>query len=84
MRYVTARRDDAGHVLAIDDPLAPRIAEAVGDAADPVTIVERLLGITEIFGDLADDVALRGLLAEALTGLTEAGALAALRNTIGA
>jgi fructuronate reductase len=80
MRYVTARRDDAGRQLPLDDPLAPRIGDVVGDAADPTTIVERLLSLTEIFGDLGDDVTLRGLLAAALAELTRAGALAALRN----
>jgi fructuronate reductase len=84
MRYVTARHDDAGRPLAVDDPLAPRIAEVVGEAASPGTIVERLLGIAEMFGDLADDVRLRGLLAEALAELSRAGALVALRNATGA
>jgi fructuronate reductase len=84
MRYVTARHDDARRPLAIDDPLATRIAEVLGDAGNPVTIVERLLGIKEMFGDLADDIALRDLLAEALTELTRAGALATLRNATGA
>ncbi len=82
MRYVSARRDDAGRPLTIDDPLASRIADAVGQAGDPATIVERLLGLTEIFGDLADDVALRDLLAAALTELARGGALTALRNAI--
>ena len=82
MRYVTAGRDDAGRPLAIDDPLALRIADAVGRPSDPATVVERLLGITEMFGDLADDVALRGLLVGALTQLTRGGALNALRNAI--
>jgi fructuronate reductase len=80
MRYVTARYDDAGRPLAVDDPLAPRVAEVAGEAADPGTIVERLLGLNEMFGDLADDVALRILLAEALAELSRSGALAALRN----
>jgi fructuronate reductase len=80
MRYVTARHDDAGRQLVIDDPLASRIAEVVGQAGDPVTIVERLLSIAEIFGDLAADAVLRGLLAETLAELTRGGALAAVRN----
>jgi fructuronate reductase len=84
MRYVTARHDDEGRPLAIDDPLAPQFAEAARSSGDPVTTVERLLGITEMFGDLGDDVELRGLLSDALTELTRAGALAALRNAIGA
>jgi fructuronate reductase len=84
MRYVTAGHDDLGRPLVIDDPLATRIAEAVGSAGNPVTIVERLLGITEMFGDLADDAGLRRSLSEALTALMHAGALATLRNATGA
>ncbi|HEY5050382.1 MAG TPA: mannitol dehydrogenase family protein, partial [Acidothermaceae bacterium] len=80
MRYVTARHDDAGRPLPIDDPLEPRIADVVGQSADPTTIVERLLGLTEVFGDLREDIALRGWLTEALAELTRAGALAALRH----
>jgi fructuronate reductase len=81
MRYVTAGHDDAGRPLVVDDPLASRIAEAVGSAGDPVTIVERLLGIGEMFGGLADDIALRGLLAAALAELSRAGVLATLRGS---
>jgi fructuronate reductase len=84
MRYVTARHDDEGRPLAVDDPLAPKIAEAVGDAGDPGTIVERLLGIKEMFGDLTEDAELRGLLAATLAELTRGGALAALRNATAA
>jgi fructuronate reductase len=84
MRYVTARHDEAGGALVIDDPLMPRIAEVVGQAGDPATIVERLLSVAEIFGDLADDLTLRDLLAAALAELTRAGTLTALRNATGA
>lgn len=82
MRYVTAGHDDAGRPLVVDDPLASRIAEVVGSTGDPVTIVDRLLGIGEMFGDLVDDAALRALLAAALAQLTRGGALTALRNAI--
>jgi fructuronate reductase len=80
MRYATARHDDAGRPLVVDDPQASRIADVVAQAGDPATIVERLLRLTEMFGDLGDDVALRGSLATALAELTRAGALATLRN----
>jgi fructuronate reductase len=83
MRYVSARHDDTGHPLVVDDPLAPRIAGALGQAGAPATIVERLLTIAEMFGDLADDVALRDSLTAALAELTQAGALATLRNATG-
>jgi fructuronate reductase len=80
MRYVSARQDDAGRPCIVDDPLAVRIAEVVGAATDPGRVVERLLSLTEMFGELADDVVVRGSLTEALTDLTRTGALSALRN----
>ena len=80
MRFVSARHDDAGRILAIDDPLAERLAEVQGAATDPARIVDALLNRTEIFGDLGADNALRGLLVEALSELTRGGALASLRN----
>jgi fructuronate reductase len=80
MRYVTAGHDDAGRPLVVEDPLASRVADAVGEVGDPATIVERLLSLGEMFGDLGDDVTLRNLLVAALAELTGAGALAALRN----
>jgi fructuronate reductase len=80
MRFVSARHDDAGRNLRVDDPLAERITEVLDDATDPARIVDRLLNLTEIFGDLSADNTLRGLLIEALSELTRGGALAALRN----
>lgn len=80
MRFVSARHDDAGALLRVDDPLAQRIAEVVGGATDPARIVDRLLSLTEIFGDLSADKALCGALVEALSDLTHGGALASLRN----
>jgi fructuronate reductase len=80
MRFVSARHDDAGRILQVDDPLAERIAEALGDATDPALIVGRLLSLTDVFGSLGDDNAVRGLLLEALAGLMRGGALASLRN----
>ena len=80
MRYVTARRDDDGRPLAIDDPLASQIAEVTREAGDAATTVDQLMGIAEVFGDLGDDAELRGLLCAALAELTHAGGLAALRN----
>jgi len=80
MRYVTARHDDDGRPQVIDDPLASHISEVTRGAGDVATTVDRLMGITEIFGDLGDDAELRALLCAALAELTRAGALAALRN----
>jgi fructuronate reductase len=80
MRFVSARRDDKGRSLPLDDPLEQRISEVVGDSGEPVTVVERLLGLREVFGGLGDDAELCNLLVAALAELTRGGALAALRN----
>jgi fructuronate reductase len=80
MRCVSARRDDRGGGLQLDDPLERRLIESVGDASQPATVVERLLGLREVFGDLSDDTVVRNLLVAALAELTRGGALAALRN----
>jgi fructuronate reductase len=82
MRLVSARRDDKGRSLRLDDPLELRIVEALGDSAEPAIVVERLLGLHEVFGDLGDDAVLRNLLVAALAELTVGGALATLRNVI--
>jgi fructuronate reductase len=80
MRFVSVRQDDAGRTLQVDDPLAQRIAEVLADATEPATVVDRLMSLTEVFGNLGDDTATRRLLIEAFAGLTRGGALAALRN----
>lgn len=80
MRFVSAQHDDAGRALQVDDPLAQRIAQALGAAAEPAAIVDRLLSLTKIFDDFGDDATLRGALVGGLTELTRGGALAALRN----
>jgi fructuronate reductase len=83
MRYMSARCDDAGRPLVIEDPLAERCAGALAGASSPATIVDRLLSIEEIFGDLRDDDVLRRLFTEALDRLTQAGALLSLREVVG-
>ncbi|HTC71078.1 MAG TPA: mannitol dehydrogenase family protein, partial [Acidothermaceae bacterium] len=82
MRFVSARRDDKGRSLHLDDPLAKRILDALrdSDGAVPASVVDRLLGLHEVFGDLGDDAAVRRLLVAAMEELTRGGALAALRN----
>ena len=82
MRCVSARHDDTGRSLQLDDPLEPRIVEVLGGSAEPAAVVERLLGLHEVFGDLGDDAVLRDLFVAVLTELTRGGALAALRNAM--
>jgi fructuronate reductase len=82
MRFVSARTDDAGRQLAVDDPAAPRIAAVLHGAAEPSTVVDRLLGMPEIFGGLGDDAECRQLLVDALGRLTRFGAVATLRAEV--
>ncbi|MGP7999138.1 MAG: mannitol dehydrogenase family protein [Streptosporangiaceae bacterium] len=86
MRHVWAGRADDGQPFPVDDPLAgllrARLAGAgVGSAAgaeegaDQAGRVARaLLGIREVFGDLAESAVLRDLLTEHLTWLARDGA----------
>jgi fructuronate reductase len=82
MRFVSAQVDDAGQRLTVDDPAAPRIADVLDGAAEPSTVVDRLLGMREIFGELGDDVECRAVLADALDRLTRFGALVTLRAEV--
>ncbi|MEO6996935.1 MAG: mannitol dehydrogenase family protein [Terracoccus sp.] len=56
MAYVSVGADASGRALPLDDPLAQRLRRTVSDApSDPRSVVDALLGITEIFGtDLTD------------------------------
>ena len=83
MRYVSARHDDAGRALAIDDPLAAQFASVLVGVTSSSTIVQRLLAIEPLFGDLADDDELRQHLVASLDQLSRVGALAALREAAG-
>jgi len=79
MRYLSARHDDAGNALTIDDPLAARFASALAGATSSSAIVQRLLAIEPVFGELADDHELRQHLVASLDQIDRMGALAALR-----
>ena len=61
MRYVAAGTADNGTPLTLDDPLAVRLREAVAGASTPAAVVAALVGVTEVFGDLADDTAFRAM-----------------------
>jgi fructuronate reductase len=75
MRFVSARRSDGGRPLSVDDPLADRIAQRLGGREEPAAVVERLLGLREVFDDeLAGDDGLRALLVELVGRLQRDGA----------
>lgn len=51
------------------DPMAPRLHAAVAAACTPKAVVDALLDLGEIFGDLRDDAVVRDLLIDALDRL---------------
>lgn len=56
----------------LDDPMAGRLHAAVAHTASPEQVVDRLLAITEIFGDdLREDAVVRALLVDALHEIME-------------
>ena len=50
----------------LDDPLAPRLRAAVAAAGPPKDVVDALLDIGEVFGDLREDAVVRDLLVDGL------------------
>jgi fructuronate reductase len=80
MRYVSASHDDLGRPIHVSDPLSERFAERLGRADTPAAVVDRLLGLREMFGDLGDDLALRQTLTDLLEKLGKVGALVTLRG----
>jgi fructuronate reductase len=84
MRCISARHDDAGRSIDVEDPLAGRYADVlVGAGESSAAIVDTLLGIKEIFGNMRDDAVLRRMLTEALGALTRSGALVCIRDAVG-
>ncbi len=65
MTYVAVGRDVHGRPLPLEDPLADRLRTAA--AGPEAGLVDRMLGVSEVFGpDLRDSTVLRDLLAEHL------------------
>jgi len=84
MRFVSARRTDAGAPLTVDDPLADTILARLRGRDRPAAVVDGLLSMTEIFGeDLADDPVVRDLLVDHVTALDRDGAEATARRLTG-
>lgn len=83
MRFVQGRTDD-GRDLPLDDPLADEIrARLAGGPGTPAEVVDRLLGIREIFGEeLAEDDTLRASLTGWLTALQTHGVRATVAGAL--
>lgn len=73
MRYVSAGRADDGRPISVDDPLAGRLASLLADADGSAAVVDRLLSLAEVFGELGTAATFRDLLVGHLTRLTRDG-----------
>ncbi|MDX6213471.1 MAG: fructuronate reductase [Frankiales bacterium] len=82
MRFVSAGQADDGRPLPLEDPLAGRLQSAVAGASTPAAVVDALFGVTEVFGDLGDDPAVRELVTGHLDTLTRYGAKAAAQALV--
>jgi fructuronate reductase len=83
MRCVSARANDAGQPLSLDDPLAERFCAVTRRAGTPVQVVDALLSIEEIFGsDLPRESMFRGLVGDVLARLSRDGARRAVLATL--
>jgi fructuronate reductase len=65
MTCLVAGSDARGRALALEDPLSDRLSAAVGGASDPAVVVDRLLGVREVFDeDLESSEVFRAMLTE--------------------
>jgi fructuronate reductase len=79
MRYVSAGRGEDGRPIVVDDPLAERLASTLAGATDPAAVVDRLLSLAEVFGELGSSSTFRHLVLDHLTSLTRDGVRRAAR-----
>jgi fructuronate reductase len=83
MRYVGGT-DERGAPIDVRDPLAARLRDLSGAAADPDARVAALLAVSEVFpASLAGDGAFRDALARAYRGLLAEGARASVARLAG-
>jgi fructuronate reductase len=84
MRFVSARRSDAGRALTVDDPMAGAIADRLRGREDAAPVVDTLLSMGQIFDEeLAADTAWRDLLVDHLDALVRDGAERTARRVAG-
>ncbi len=84
MRHVATGRRDDGRPFPVDDPLATLFSERLRGAPGPRQVSAALLGIREVFGDLADNAAFADLVGSHLDRLTRDGTGRALRSLLAA
>jgi mannitol-1-phosphate/altronate dehydrogenase len=78
MRHVATGKSDDGRPLPVNDPLADIFSERLRGVSDPPHVTAALLGIRDVFGDLADNTDFADLLRAHLARLTRDGARGAL------
>ena len=79
MRHVATGVADDGRPFPVNDPLAGIFSERLRGVSDPGQVTAALLGVRDVFGDLADNTGFAGLLRAHLARLTRDGARATLR-----
>ena len=73
MRHVATGRSDDGRPFPVNDPLAEIFAERLRGVSGARNVAAALLGIRDVFGDLADSSGFADLLATHLDRLTRDG-----------
>lgn len=69
MRHIAGGLDDDGRPFAPDDPMLDQLQAQIGSATAAATVVERLLQVETVFGDLVDDDWFRTALTQLLEDL---------------
>ncbi len=78
MRHVATGRSDDGRPFPMNDPLADIFAERLRGVSGTRNVTAALLGVRDVFGDLARNTGFADLLATHLDRLTRDGARGAL------
>lgn len=81
MRFVSAPSNEQGGSIDVDDPLADVLKRRLGGADNPADVVDRLLGLEQVFpAQLRDDAVVRAHLVDDVEKLAGKGVLATLRE----
>jgi fructuronate reductase len=81
MRFVSAHGNEQGGSINVDDPLADVLKRRLGGAENPADVVDRLLGLEQVFpAQLRDDAVVRAHLVDDVEKLVGKGVLATLRG----
>ncbi len=82
MRHVAVGRRDDGRPFPVNDPLADILSERLRGVSGAKNVAAALLGVRDVFGDLADNPGFADLLATHLDRLTRDGARGAIHSML--